>query len=183
MVLMWDMQTRSRIGNPLEGHTAPVTSVSFSPDGAFLYSASWDGTIRCWESSSGKPVGHPLTGHTDVIWSLAISPDGCRIVTGSWDNSIRIWDTRAFTLDVDQSFVSGGLRGADRCPAEIPEDGWIRTTEGGLLLWIPREHRFSMYSDMSLLCISQGKDRRIRVDWDRLRHGEDWTSIRDLRQF
>ena len=32
----------------LRGHTKGVNSASFSPDGKYIVSASWDGTIRIW---------------------------------------------------------------------------------------------------------------------------------------
>ena len=37
----------------LTGHTDPITSVSFSPDGRVLVSASFDGTIRFWPVTLG----------------------------------------------------------------------------------------------------------------------------------
>ena len=159
MVLMWDVQTRSKIGNPLEGHTGYVNSISFSPDGVVLYSASRDGTIRCWESSSGEPVGHPLTGHKYEITSLDISPNGRYIVTGSWDESIRIWNSDSFTRGMDQALISCSSRDADISLGNMcTDDGeWARTTEGVYLLWVPRGYLLSMYRDMSLLCI--GKDK------------------------
>ena len=33
----------------MEGHTGPVTSASFSPDGKHIVSASGDHTIRIWD--------------------------------------------------------------------------------------------------------------------------------------
>ncbi len=37
----------------LRGHTAPVTSVRFSPDGTEVVTASRDTTARIWDASTG----------------------------------------------------------------------------------------------------------------------------------
>src|SRR5262249_34129159 len=60
----------------LKGHSEKVTSLTFSPDGKTLASASYDGTIRLWDVARGEakatlkmPFGFPVEG-------LAFSPDG-----------------------------------------------------------------------------------------------------------
>lgn len=75
-----------------EAHQAGVRSVSFSPNGMCIVSASDDKTLRLWDAKTGNPIGSPLQGHTESVRSVAFSPDGRRIVSGSWDTTIRLWD-------------------------------------------------------------------------------------------
>src|SRR5262249_13374586 len=75
----------------LSGHTGAVTALAFSQDGAALFSASRDGTVRRWEVPSGRPLG-VLSGHTGPVITLAISPDDRRLVSGSDDGTARLWD-------------------------------------------------------------------------------------------
>src|SRR5258705_829169 len=41
----------------LKGHTDPVWSAAFSPDGKRIVTASLDNTARLWDAESGKPIG------------------------------------------------------------------------------------------------------------------------------
>ncbi|MCC6549557.1 MAG: caspase family protein [Ignavibacteriaceae bacterium] len=74
-----------------EGHTLPVSSAVFSPDGRFIVSGSWDQTIKIWETSTGKLI---RTLHSDGrgVTSLSISPDGKYIVSGCFDGKIVLWE-------------------------------------------------------------------------------------------
>jgi len=75
----------------LSGHSEPVTSVAFSPDGQTLASGSWDETIKLWNPVSGECV-KTFTGHTKAAQSVVISPDGKILASGSEDNTVKLWN-------------------------------------------------------------------------------------------
>jgi WD40 repeat protein len=74
----------------LKGHTKPVSTVAFSPDGNRLVSASWDKTIKVWDATFGQEL-LTLGGRTNPISRVAFSPNGNRLATVDQDGMIRIW--------------------------------------------------------------------------------------------
>ena len=72
----------------LKGHTGPVRSAGFNPDGKRVVTASDDNTARIWEADNGKEIAQ-LKGHTGGVLSAGFSPDGERVVT---DSTARIWE-------------------------------------------------------------------------------------------
>ncbi|RLG55269.1 MAG: hypothetical protein DRN88_05875, partial [Candidatus Hydrothermarchaeota archaeon] len=73
-----------------KGHTGPVYSVCYSPDGKYIVSGSKDKTIRIWRMEDGECI-MVLKGHTGSVYSVFYSPDGKHITSGSKDKTIRIW--------------------------------------------------------------------------------------------
>jgi WD40 repeat protein len=88
-IQVWELPS-GRAGPKLSGHSAWVTSFSWSPDGTRLASASHDKTIKVWDPATGK-VDLNLEGHSAEVHSVSWSPDGTRLASGGVQ-VVKIWD-------------------------------------------------------------------------------------------
>ena len=92
ILLLWDVDT----GEPIETFRSherfgSFTSVTFSPDGNIIASASRDKTIRLWSPHTGLLL-KTISGHTEPVNSVIFSPDGKLFISAAADG-IRVWDT------------------------------------------------------------------------------------------
>ena len=73
------------------GHTDSVGSVTWSPGGQRIASASGDHTVQVWDALTG---GYVLTyrEHSDQVQAVAWSPKGKYLASASNDRTVQVWD-------------------------------------------------------------------------------------------
>ncbi|GHO90457.1 hypothetical protein KSF_005050 [Reticulibacter mediterranei] len=82
--VLWWQEARKRTTHSISyrGHSDPVRTVAWSPDGKLIASGSTDGTVHIWTATDGKRLflfkGSEESSGRDVT-AVAWSPDGTRI--------------------------------------------------------------------------------------------------------
>uniref|UniRef100_A0A0C3TKW7 Anaphase-promoting complex subunit 4 WD40 domain-containing protein n=1 Tax=Guillardia theta (strain CCMP2712) TaxID=905079 RepID=A0A0C3TKW7_GUITC len=116
----------------LRGHSEWVYSLSFSPSGELLVSASFDGSLRVWDVSNGKCVRVMRAGGINFL-ACSFDPLGTFIAAASSDKLIRF-----FRLSDGE--VSRTLRGHEKevtCLSFHPSDRLLASgsLDCSLRLW------------------------------------------------
>ena len=91
--------------NTFLGHTDWVISVTFSPGGKTIATASFDSTAKLWDRQ-GREL-KTLSGHTDRVYSIGFSPDGEIIATASADSTVKLWDREGRELQTLAGHTDG----------------------------------------------------------------------------
>ncbi|MBC1276107.1 TIR domain-containing protein [Nostoc sp. UCD121] len=73
----------------LQGHSNYIQSVSFSPDGEAIATASGDNTVKLW-NKQGRLL-NTLKGHPDQVLSVSFSPDSQILASASYDGTVKLW--------------------------------------------------------------------------------------------
>jgi WD40 repeat protein len=94
-IRLWDLETGKEV-RKWTGHGSDFyESVSFSPDGERLLSASPGGPVCIWDVKSGKGLklihAHKETDGGGVACCAAFSPDGKRVASGG-HGGVCVWD-------------------------------------------------------------------------------------------
>jgi WD40 repeat protein/serine/threonine protein kinase len=94
-ITIWDLDTHQR--TEYTAHRNTIVGLDYSPDGKWLATAGWDGTVRVQEAATGKLRFAPLP-HNDRAHCVAFSPCGRWLATGDQGGTrdegglVRIWN-------------------------------------------------------------------------------------------
>ncbi|EOD17778.1 hypothetical protein EMIHUDRAFT_427427 [Emiliania huxleyi CCMP1516] len=99
-VFLWAPAAGKKPIARLTGHVQLVNAVTFSPDGQWLASGSFDGAIRLWAARTGKFVA-ALRGHVGAVYQLAWSGDSRLLASGSKDSTVKVWELKSRKLKED----------------------------------------------------------------------------------
>lgn len=95
-ISVWDVDSWHMIGK-LFGHTEPVYSLAWSPDGTQLASGSKDRTAMIW-SIGAMAKRFVLKGNEGWVRSVMWSPHGRLLASGTRGRTARVWDAKTGKL-------------------------------------------------------------------------------------
>uniref|UniRef100_A0A0G4GUS0 Probable cytosolic iron-sulfur protein assembly protein CIAO1 homolog n=1 Tax=Chromera velia CCMP2878 TaxID=1169474 RepID=A0A0G4GUS0_9ALVE len=77
----------------LQGHAQDVKAVLWHPEEEFLFSCSYDDTVKIWgRLSDDWGLMQTLKGHQSTVWGLAFDKRGRHLASVSDDLTVRIWE-------------------------------------------------------------------------------------------
>lgn len=143
---LWDIETEQLVQTFTEpGHYEWTTAATFSTDGQYLVTGTWDQNINVFDVRSGKAI-HTFSGHKGQINSVSFSKDDKWLLSTSDDGTVKIWDFKtkkevATLINVDQR-------------------DWIVTTPSGLFDASPNAMNEMYYKiDRQIIDLEQLKGR------------------------
>jgi len=179
-IYCWELQS-GQIRSALTGHLGEIHSLSFTPDGKYLASASGgygkdaDNSVRIWDIAAGDAV-EVLRRFSAQLRAALFSADGKSLITGEEDGTISIWNRMNWELM--GSFSGESLRSialAERQP-------WLAVVEGdNIRIWDLMKKKVIQNlrghsSTVTSVSFSMNSDFLISGSWDETIRGWDLAS-------
>ncbi|CDH50367.1 notchless protein homolog [Lichtheimia corymbifera JMRC:FSU:9682] len=99
-MFFWEPETSKKPITRMTGHQKLVNHVSFSPDGRYIASGSFDTSVKLWDGATGKFIGN-LRGHVGSVYQVCWSSDSRMLLSGSKDSTLKVWDIKKLKIKLD----------------------------------------------------------------------------------
>ncbi|KAJ7664611.1 hypothetical protein DFH06DRAFT_985856 [Mycena polygramma] len=144
----------------------------------WVASGSAERILLVWDAHTGALAAGPFTGHTgrrNWISSVCFSPDGTQIASGSSDKTVRVCKVgpRRSQHNAFTRIDAAPENSWEELYTFNPESGWVRNTEGGLILWVPPWLREGFYLPHNTVVLSP--KGTTKVDYSCFVHGTEWV--------
>lgn len=121
-IIVWSLRT-GQVLELLNGHTGPVSAISFRPLRGTLASSSWDRSVRLWDMYERKGTCEKLE-HSKEVLSVCYRPDGREFAACTSAGEIVIWDA-------ESTKILGTVDGArDAAPGRTRESRTVAPEKG-----------------------------------------------------
>jgi WD40 repeat protein len=140
LLTFWDATSHQLLAQ-FVAHTRPIAAITFSPDGQWLGTASWDRNVSLRRAKDRD--GRTISAHADIVSGCRFLPNGRALLSWSYDATMNLWDTESTQL-------LGTYAGhADRVTAAsfTPDGRWIvsGSRDGEIKVW-DREQRTELHN-------------------------------------
>jgi WD40 repeat protein len=173
----------------LKGHTALVSSVSFSPNGRLLATGSYDKTVRIWQMGTGLEKMWFL-GHQAAVTGVGFSSDNRSVLSGGMDNVLMLRDcetrkelqycyigavVQCIAISPDGRYAVAGTVNAGTQLVDLSTGRELRRVSGkdfiNCVAFSPRGAQFAAANSDGVVSIYERLDGRLITSFNSLREG------------
>ncbi|KAF9002718.1 hypothetical protein BDQ17DRAFT_1280238, partial [Cyathus striatus] len=151
-------------------------SVAFSPDGKQVVSGSSDETVRIWNMEGSQISTGPLEENHMILSSSKLSIQEIHqkyidfLMSNFFFHNKNLKNIQLTPNHFKILFSLGG----PCIYASCHNDGWVRSKNGDVILWVPNHLRAGL-CDFDTISI-MGQVILCRLDLSKFFHGCDWTN-------
>jgi WD40 repeat protein/tRNA A-37 threonylcarbamoyl transferase component Bud32 len=90
-VQLWNVASRSRVGQKIAPGGGSVLSLAFNRDGTLLATGSYFGRLDLWDVATEARFGKPMRVADDAVPTVAFDPSGRLVAAGGAIGPVRVW--------------------------------------------------------------------------------------------
>lgn len=122
----------------LKGHSHFVSDLVLSKDNTYLFSSSWDKTMRIWDLKRAKCT-ETFLGSNKELTSVAVTNDLRKIYTSGLEDGITVWNTKGKRMDASKLESNHGDWISRLCSSPSQKNDYLASVgwDGCLKIWLP----------------------------------------------